>query len=284
MNKPDNIEIFEHPLATYWLDENGIMHIVTNPVVRTLEKSQSLIQDLKKVIGDKKVYCITDLTTINEIPKESRDFYKKEVPEMFLAVAYITQSEFSRMVAAVFSLIFNPIIPTKIFNNQSEAINWLNDLQAEGEKIIPTGPSGKKVKGKLLYVDDSVEEELIMKFALKNGDWDVEMIFYSDPKKALEFLKKTNDEIFLIISDINMPGMDGFDFKKAIDGDEELTNKSIPFIFFSNSCRKEDIVEAYDNKVQGYFQKPVDFKDASTLLGKIFNYWLVNRHPHRDGQ
>jgi CheY-like chemotaxis protein len=282
MNKPNDTEIFEDELATFWFDKDDILYIITKTITRTLEKSKSLIQNIKKTLGGKKAYCITDLTSAKEIPEESRAYYKKEVPSMFNAIAYVTQTELSRMVAAVYSLIFNPSVPTRIFSNESDARNWLKEMQSKGKLIIPLTAKEKKVKGKLLLVDDNPTEEMFMKVALKEGNWDISIVFFSGPKKALEYLRETKDEIFLIISDINMPGMNGFDFKKAIDEDKNLVRKSLPFVFLSNSARKEDIVEAYDNQVQGYFQKPTDFGEATALLDKIFNYWLVSRHPHKD--
>jgi CheY-like chemotaxis protein len=281
MIKPTDAEIFEDSLATYWLDMDGILNFDVKSTPRTLESSKSLIQSLTKMLGAKKVYCITDLTSAGEIPEESRAYYQKEVPALFKAVAYITQGELSRMVATVYSLIFNPSIPTKIFNNESDARAWLKALQEKGVPIIPENIE-KKVKGKLLLVDDDPSEEKIIKYALEEGHWNVSIKYFQQPKKALDYLRETKDEIFLIISDINMPGMNGFDFKKAIDADTELARKSIPFIFSSNSAKKEDIVQAYDNRVQGYFQKPADLTEATELLDKIFDYWLVSRHPHKE--
>lgn len=279
MNRPNDAEIFETPLAFYWLDKDGICNIETKPAPRTLENSKASMESFKKTFGGKKVYCIADLTYIKEVPEESRVYYQKETPTIFNAIAYVTQSELSRMVATVFSLIFNPLIPTKIFSNEADARAWLKDLKEKGASKISPTTDEKKVKGKLLLVDDNPAEEIIMNGAIKEGNWDISLVFFSKPKKALEYLKESNDEIFLIISDINMPGMNGFDFKKAIDADEDLARKSIPFIFFSNSVRKEDVIQAYDNRIQGYFQKPPGLTEAIALLDKIFNYWLISNHP-----
>jgi CheY-like chemotaxis protein len=281
MNKPNDIEIFENPLATYWLDKDGILNMVAKPTIRTAESSRSFFQDIKKLLGGKKVYCISDFTSVKEITEEARDYYKNEGPALFNAVAIISQSEFSRMVAMVLSLLFNPAVPTKVFSNEPEARAWLKELRATGETIIPPSAAGRKIKGKLVLVDDDPSEEIFLKFALEKGKWNVDLKFFSDPKKALEYLKETDDEIFLVISDINMPGMNGFDFKKEIDANRELSKKAIPFIFASNSASQKDIALAYDNRVHGYFQKPVGIDEATNMLDKIFNYWLICRHPYK---
>ena len=68
---------------------------------------------------------------------------------------------------------------------------------------------------------------------------------FKDPLLAFEYLVTTTDEIFLIISDMNMPVMTGMELKQAIDNDPILRKKSIPFIFSSTAALKEDIKKAY---------------------------------------
>jgi hypothetical protein len=77
LNKPNDIEIFEDPLATFWFDKNGILNITTKPVTRTLENTRVLILKIKNLLGGKKVYTISDLTPIKEITEEARIYYKK---------------------------------------------------------------------------------------------------------------------------------------------------------------------------------------------------------------
>ena len=50
------------------------------------------------------------------------------------------------------------------------------------------------------------------------------------------YMRKTKDELFLIISDMNMPKMNRLELKRAIDDDVILKKKSIPFIFSSNEA------------------------------------------------
>ncbi|WP_439484452.1 response regulator transcription factor [Cyclobacterium plantarum] len=86
----------------------------------------------------------------------------------------------------------------------------------------------KKITGKILLVDDQPYEELLLKEALASIDQFAKVEYISNPKKALEYLKESCDKIFLIICDINMPEMNGLDFKKEIEKDDYLHEKSIP--------------------------------------------------------
>ena len=85
-----------------------------------------------------------------------------------------------------------------------------------------------------------------------------------------------------MISDMNMPKMSGLEFKKAIDSDELLRTKSIPFIFATSSSTKAEVSEAYDYRVQGYFPKPLSSEEQANMLDIIIKYWIISRHPNKD--
>ena len=95
----------------------------------------------------------------------------------------------------------------------------------------------KKVAGKIILVDDEKYEKNLLELALYQKKWDVQVDYYVRAEDALRHLKKYGkEEIFLIICDMNMPGMSGLDLKKAIDNDKILKKKAIPFVFAR--CRR----------------------------------------------
>ena len=140
----------------------------------------------------------------------------------------------------------------------------------------------KKIDGKIVLVDDEIYEKTLLEIALAHKQWSIELVYFSDSLAALDFLKETNDDIFLIIADMNMPKMNGLELKKAIDSNALLSKKSIPFIFFSNSATSEQVLEAYDYRVQGYFKKPMSVEEQANQLDLIIRYWIISRHPHKD--
>lgn len=106
-----------------------------------------------------------------------------------------------------------------------------------------------------------------------------EFLCFNNPAEALTYLKTTKANIFLIISDVNMPVMNGLDFKKKINEDNELYSLSIPFVFLSTSASTYLVNEAYSLCIQGYFQKPSDFKSMNTVARSIIEYWNNCKHP-----
>src|ERR1051326_7826582 len=130
----------------------------------------------------------------------------------------------------------------------------------------------KKVFGKIVFVDDEKYEKDLLQIALAQKQWKVEVLYFSDAVKALEYLKETKDYIFLIISDLSMPGMNGLEFKKALDEDPQLCMKCLPFIFVSHGAIQKQINKAWQYRVQGYFRKPVTVDEQADMLDIIIRY------------
>lgn len=133
-----------------------------------------------------------------------------------------------------------------------------------------------------MLVDDEEYELDFLKTALEAKNWDVRVEYYNNPEVALKNLRSNDDEIFLIISDMNMPRISGMEFKKIIDQDELLKMKSIPFIFATSAASPEQVTEAYEYRVQGYFKKAPTVEKQAEMLDRIIKYWIDSEHPNKE--
>lgn len=110
-----------------------------------------------------------------------------------------------------------------------------------------------------------------------------EALIFSSASDAFQFLKTTIKQPFIIVCDINMPLVNGFDFKKQVDSDPQLRQKSIPFIFFSTAANKQVVTKAYtEMTVQGFFQKPSNIEGIKKTLFVINEYWKLCKHPNSE--
>ncbi len=104
---------------------------------------------------------------------------------------------------------------------------------------------------KFLVVDDFSTMRRIVRGLLKEiGYSNVEEA--EDGAVALGMLK--NARFDFVVSDINMPNMNGFELLKAIKADDKL--KSLPVLMVTAEARKEDIVLAAQTGAAGYIVKP----------------------------
>ena len=86
-----------------------------------------------------------------------------------------------------------------------------------------------------------------------------------DGAVALNMLKASRFDF--VISDINMPNMNGFDLLKAVKSDETL--KHIPVLMVTAEARKEDIVLAAQSGAAGYIVKPFTKATLEEKVQKI---------------
>lgn len=104
---------------------------------------------------------------------------------------------------------------------------------------------------KFLIVDDFSTMRRIVRGLLKESGY-VNADEAEDGVVALNMLK--NNKFDFVVSDINMPNMNGFELLKAIKADDTL--KHIPVLMVTAEARKEDIVAAAQGGAAGYIVKP----------------------------
>lgn len=127
--------------------------------------------------------------------------------------------------------------------------------------------------GPIIVIDDDLEDQQILDEIFKNLNVPNQIIFFADGNEALDYLSSTNDQPFLILSDINMPRIDGFEVRSRICKNDNLKSRFIPYLFFTTSVDKKAVQDAYNMSVQGFFVKPTTMLDMQNSLKKIIDYW-----------
>lgn len=135
-------------------------------------------------------------------------------------------------------------------------------------------------KGPIILIEDDKDDQELMKEILHQVHISNELICFTNGKEALQYLKTTSEQPFLILSDVNMPLMNGLELRALINEDEELRNKSIPFVFLTTTASRSAVKQAYDMSVQGFFEKGSNMKDIGKTIRLIYDYWQLCRHPN----
>ena len=117
---------------------------------------------------------------------------------------------------------------------------------------------------KFLVVDDFSTMRRILRGLLKEmGCNNVEEA--EDGVVALQMLKSNRYDF--VVSDINMPNMNGFDLLKAVKAEDNL--KHIPVLMVTAEARKEDILLAAQSGAAGYIVKPFTKATLEEKVTKI---------------
>lgn len=136
------------------------------------------------------------------------------------------------------------------------------------------------VTGPIIIVEDDLDDQEIIADVIKTLKVGNELIFFRDGKEALVYLETTREKPFVILSDINMPVMNGLELRERIIGNALLKRKSIPFIFLSTTGNPVAVQQAYAMDVQGFFTKQNNLSELQHTLQMVILYWKNCLHPN----
>jgi len=117
---------------------------------------------------------------------------------------------------------------------------------------------------KFLIVDDFSTMRRIVRGLLKEIGY-INAEEAEDGAVALKMLR--NDKFDFVVSDINMPNMNGFDLLAAIKKEDSL--RHLPVLMVTAEARKEDIVRAAQEGAAGYIVKPFTKATLEEKVTKI---------------
>ena len=134
--------------------------------------------------------------------------------------------------------------------------------------------------GPIVVIEDDPDDQDILIDIFKSLGYTNPVIYFSDGDKALEYLIGTEIKPFLILSDINMPRVNGFELRQKIHTNERLNMKCIPYLFFTTTSTQKAVIDAYSQSVQGFFVKANSVEKLERTIKRIIEYWTECEAPN----
>ncbi|RYY97375.1 MAG: response regulator [Chitinophagaceae bacterium] len=134
--------------------------------------------------------------------------------------------------------------------------------------------------GPILVIEDDEDDREIVESIFRELNVPNERVYCANSPDAVAWLLKAETPPFLILSDMNLPGMNGAQLKQLVNGVEALRKKAIPFIFLTTTAERTAVEEAYEEMSQGFFEKPTTMDGFRDLLRMIVAYWKACKHPN----
>lgn len=124
-------------------------------------------------------------------------------------------------------------------------------------------------KPKILFVDDEPRAgELMLRFS-EGADYECQV--FQSPQKALEYFK--NDGAGLVVTDINMPGMDGISLLREI----RALDHEVPVIIITAYSSVDNAIEALRLGASDFLKKPYDMDELRLLIERTLEHKRVMR-------
>jgi CheY-like chemotaxis protein len=150
----------------------------------------------------------------------------------------------------------------------SHALNIKHSNMQEEQKEVIINKQGPIV----VIEDDSDDQEMLAEVFYKLN-YANKVLFFPDGEQALDHITTCHELPFLILSDINLPKLNGFALREKLKTDAKLSNKCIPYLFFSTASNQKSVIDAYSQSVQGFFKKPASLAELEKTISVIIEYW-----------
>lgn len=121
---------------------------------------------------------------------------------------------------------------------------------------------------RVMLVDDDWDTNNIHQILLKMVDPDVEILDFLDARKAFAFLEQETGPVDLLLLDINMPTLNGWEFIHKYASLDPVKREHTKVVMVTASLSKKDQEQAAKNDhIKRYLNKPVTLDIARELLG-----------------
>jgi CheY-like chemotaxis protein len=142
----------------------------------------------------------------------------------------------------------------------------------------------------ILLVEDNSTDVMLIQRAFEKAKLANPVHVVSDGDAAVDYLAgsgKYADRAqfplpILLLLDLKLPRRSGLEVLQWLRGQETL--KRIPVVMLTSSQQERDVNAAYDQGVNSYLVKPVEFDGLLEMLKTVNLYWLMlNEKPRFDG-
>ena len=235
--------------------------------IKGVKTAAAAIEEVKKELYDT---VVVDLGLIDGSGYEVCEYIKNAHPN--LPIIIYTGKDISKEDKLKLQEYSNSII-IKTANSNERILNeinlFLHRKEEPEEKNDEIFDAINLKDTNILIVDDDIKNIFVLDAALKEFDANTFTAF--NGQEALDFLHE-NHNIDLILMDIMMPIMDGYEAMEKIREDETL--KHIPIIAVTAKAMKEDREKCINLGADDYMSKPIDLN----VLGNLIKVWSTKKH------
>jgi PAS domain S-box-containing protein len=207
--------------------------------------------------------------------------YIKNAPEIAKAIIMMMSSTSSRIDATpwqklgVSAHLSKPVKPTELQKKILQVLG-LEAKPAESGPVVPSAtPAQERTTYRILIAEDNLVNQRVALYMVEKQGHQVTGVMNGE--EALQALEKGNYE--LVLMDVQMPKMDGFQFAQVLREREKETGLHLPVIAMTAHAMKGDREKCLQMGMDDYISKPLN---AGQLAETIARVMRPDRHGHQE--
>ncbi len=134
--------------------------------------------------------------------------------------------------------------------------------------------------GTIIIIEDDTDDQFIMEEIFEELAYPNPRVYFPDGQTALDYLFGDIPPPFIILSDINLPKLDGIALRKKLQTDAAINLRCIPYLYFTTALNHKVVIDAYSTSAQGFFVKPAEYEDIRDTIRLIVEYWKKCAAPN----
>src|SRR5687768_5046913 len=99
--------------------------------------------------------------------------------------------------------------------------------------------------GEIVIIEDDVDDQQMLSDVFKSLQIPNKVTFFPDGAEVLDYLSNPHVHPFLILSDINLPLLNGLELRDRVFQNEQISRKCIPYVFFTTVADEKAVTTAY---------------------------------------
>jgi CheY-like chemotaxis protein len=124
----------------------------------------------------------------------------------------------------------------------------------------------------VLLVEDDADDQLLIEEAFHDTELPVTIDFAIDGRQALDMLSKDTYTPDLILLDLNMPVMNGFEVLSQLQS-KNLSSRT-PIVILTTSSDKDQVNRSYDLGASSFIVKPRKYTELQVIADNLRSYWF----------
>jgi CheY-like chemotaxis protein len=136
-------------------------------------------------------------------------------------------------------------------------------------------------RGPIVVIEDDLEDQELLEEAFSILNFPNQVLFFVNGNDAIHYMDRALTKPMLIISDINMPEIDGFTLRKKILNNILLCSLDIPFVFLTTGNNSKTVRDAYALSCGGFFKKGNSMEELRNTIKIIIEYWQIAYTPEK---
>jgi hypothetical protein len=122
---------FENEFAEFWIEDDILFFVYKKDSFINLENAKRIVEDRTKFQDGKTYPVFCDMRLLRDSDKAGRDYLADEGSRLVKVVAVLIGSPVARMMSNFYLTIHKPLIPTKLFTDEAEAIAYLKSFRED---------------------------------------------------------------------------------------------------------------------------------------------------------